>query len=806
MKRSAVRWLGVLALLGMATACKSNPNVNVSNAPGITNTTSSVVKSIQVADATGSGGPFTIAKGQTLQLVPTGLDAANNTITGVSYVWSSSDPTVAAVSNNGLVTGVALGGPVTIGAANGTIKSNDVSVTVACAGIPSNAPTPMTVTLNPASPMTVRAITSVTAAIFDCNGSPVPDNTSVTFTLSDSTLGNLSSGSSLASTLTVPTAGGAGLASASFVAGTTAGSLTISATAGSITASAPVVIQALPVLGIQFLQANPQVVGIKGAGQAEVSEVSFSVTDTEGLPIGDGTVVNFQFLNGMNPGGGAAIDPPAAATVGGVAKTFLKSGFVAGPTRILAFIDANGNGTFDSGEIFSTSTPLSIGGGVPSARFFSVAADIHNLAGLAYDNEQANISAFMADRFGNFNVLQGTAVSFYTEAGAIDRQGVTDDKGETTVLFRTQNRLPVDTDPRQDLNPIGNETVLFNDLNSNGLYDLLEPNPRDGRVSVLAVTMGEETFYDTNGNGVYDPGEPFDDNGGEPFIDENDNGIYDGPEEFTDQNNNGSYDPGEPFYDKGRGEPFSDTNGNGVWDSGEPFTDINGNGVYDGPGDSYIDTNGNGVWDPGEPCKDAITNAPKGGTCNTDTTGTLTGFYNHVYDHGEFFVDFDGDGKWTPPNGKWDSNTAIWIDLQSTNQKVKKSTAMVFTGPVDGGTSGIVVDLAHQSGSGYSIPDNECGNFDIFVADVNNNPLIAGTTITVTVNGAGALTGPGTVTLGDSIGGGPTILSAQICDEDFANPDALKPSTLEVEVTWQPQGASTARVDKLSMSGLVAGK
>lgn len=794
MKWTSFRLLGLAILVISVAGCKGNPNVSVSSAPSVAVAASATLATILIADSSASTGPFTIAKGQTVQLVATGLDASNATISGISFVWSSSNPAIASVSSTGLVIGSSLGGPVTITASNGSITSNSISVTVSCAGIPANSPTPMTVALNPASPMNVNAIASVTAAVYDCNGTPVPDNTSVLFTLNTSTAGNLSSGSSLASSLSVPTAGGAGLASASFVAGQSAGQVTITASTGTVSASVTVDIIALPVLGIQFLQANPQVIGLKGSGQTEVSEVSFSVTDTQGNPFGDGLAVNFEFLNGLNPGGGAQIDPPAASTVGGVARTFLKAGFVAGPTRILAYVDANLNGTLDPGEVYSTSTPLSIGGGIPSARFFTIASDIHNLAGLAYVNEVANVSAFVADRFGNYNILQGTSVSFYTEGGAIDRQGITDDKGETSVVLRTQNRLPFDTDPRQALNPIGNEIYLYNnqdcsdfdggepfedydadgfytlcehftDLDGGG-YDLLEHNPRDGWVTVLAVTQGEETFYDQNGNGVYDANEPFEDNGGEPFIDENDNGIYDDAETFTDMNANDSYDPGEPFVDKSRGEPFLDQNGNGSRDSTEPFTDMNGNLTYDS-----------------------------------------TGIFNNVYDHGEFYVDVNGDQKWTHGNGQWDSNTAIWVDFRNTNLTEKKSQTMVFTGAPNFSpeTSRIVVDALHNTGGSFLVPDNECAFFDIYVADINNNPLIPGTNIDVSVDGTGTVSVPGSIVLGDSIGGGPTHLGASICDEDFSTVGALKLSTLNVEITWQPQNADIAKYT-MSISGLVTAK
>ena len=48
----------------------------------------------------------------------------------------------------------------------------------------------------------------------------------------------------------------------------------------------------------------------------------------------------------------------------------------------------------------------------------------------------------ISTRFGNFNVLAGTSIPFYTEAGAIDRSSVTGATGSTSVTFRTQNPLP----------------------------------------------------------------------------------------------------------------------------------------------------------------------------------------------------------------------------------------------------------------------------------------------------------------------------------------------------------------------------
>ncbi|MEI6358527.1 MAG: hypothetical protein WCP53_15715 [Verrucomicrobiota bacterium] len=51
------------------------------------------------------------------------------------------------------------------------------------------------------------------------------------------------------------------------------------------------------------------------------------------------------------------------------------------------------------------------------------------------------------------------------------------------------------------------------------------PQPVDGRVTVLAYALGEESFIDTNNNNVWDTGEPFDDLGN-AFIDKNEDHSF----------------------------------------------------------------------------------------------------------------------------------------------------------------------------------------------------------------------------------------------------------------------------------------
>jgi hypothetical protein len=190
----------------------------------------------------------------------------------------------------------------------------------------------------------------------------------------------------------------------------------------------------------------------------------------------------------------------SAATVNGIASVLLHSGTIAGPVTITATT------TIANGPISTSGTPISIGGGVPSATHFTLAIEEgkRNLEGLGFANLQATVSAYLADRFGNYNVLDGTSVSFYTEAGAIDAQGITGvtagpgetgidaavgDTGAAYVKIRTQLPIP------EDVLPMPGEPFYTSGT--------VTHNPRDGWVAVLAATKGEEKFLDENRDGLF---------------------------------------------------------------------------------------------------------------------------------------------------------------------------------------------------------------------------------------------------------------------------------------------------------------
>ena len=515
---------------------------------------------------------FTVSNGSVAYLLSSTPTATGTVVTATTD--GNGIATVVLQANN-IVT------PVTVNASYTTLNGT-ATITI-------TAPPPDTIVVTPnQTPITVFGTSTITATVSG-GGKPVPDGTLVNFIISDSTFGSLSN--ALGSTV-------GGNALTTFSAVGKVGSVTISAAAGGVSATTTVSINAADAGSIQFLSAVPQVIGIQGSGQPETSTITFSVKDINGKPVADGASVTFT-MNG--PGGGSYIgsiissQTATASTISGSASAIIHSGSTAGPVTVIATAKVNPNG---SSTISSSASQLSIGGGVASANHWNLATTAFNLPGLLYSDRQATITAYIADRFGNYNILQGTTINFYAEAGAIDRVGTTDATGKSSVVFRTQSPLPLDVTPAVAGDPV---SVLYYNSKAEP-YTGTTHNPRDGWVTVLATAMGEEAFLDENGNGLFTRSY-----GTSPcpsgYTCECDGGTANGYAGYIvgdgiatcssggkDYNGNSSTPGGsrsEGFIDLG--EPFIDANDDGVWSGPtELFIDANGNGVYDGP---------NGMWD-----------------------------------------------------------------------------------------------------------------------------------------------------------------------------------------------------------------
>ncbi len=361
------------------------------------------------------------------------------------------------------------------------------------------------------SNLVVGQTTNITADVRNVMNNPVDNGTSVAFAISSGTGGTLSASS--ASTIN-------GVASVTFTA-TAPGSMIVKATVttstGTITQQAIIIVNAAQAGSLQYVSVNPASGVIPTKGYA--ATLTFKVLDVTGQPL-SGQTVTFQAAIVPSE---ATLSPTSGTTnVSGLVTTQITSGNIAGPVRILASVTVQGTTT----TLYASSGALSIGGGVPSYKWFSLSVEKLNLPALNCDNSTDTVYVNMADRFGNYNILQGTAVSFQTYYGAIDTSNITNDMGQTQAVFRTQ-----------------------------------KPRPSNGRVRILVQTTGEEAFTDMNGNFVYDAGDIL-------------NAADDLPEPYIDANANGAHDAGETYFNWPITVPSATSvyNGpNGVWDANIPI-------------------------------------------------------------------------------------------------------------------------------------------------------------------------------------------------------------------------------------------
>lgn len=311
-------------------------------------------------------------------------------------------------------------------------------------------------------------------------------------------------GSTVQSSITTTT----GQANITYAAKGCVGGDAVSATASvgsqSLEALGTITVASASVGAIAFVSATPANVALKGMGEAsrpETSTVVFKVTDAVGGPV-PGQLVEFALSTTV--GGIELSSPTATSDAQGNVQVVVKAGTVATPVRISATV-------VDSNPVIATqSNALTVSTGIPTAGSFSLSVDRHNIEGWTIDGTIATVTVRLADRFSN-PVPDGTPVSFQAEGGSIVAQCLTtttpSEGGVCSVALRSSN-----------------------------------PRPIDGRISILATAIGEESFNDVNGNGVRNSGDPFTDSP-EPWLDVNENHVRDADEPFYDFFVNQNYDP-----------------------------------------------------------------------------------------------------------------------------------------------------------------------------------------------------------------------------------------------------------------------
>lgn len=252
---------------------------------------------------------------------------------------------------------------------------------------------------------------------------------------------------------------------------------------------------------LAFISAAPEQIFLKGSGFTESSIVTFEVRDSAGQPLPN-KLVELRLQTGaggvsMEGRGVESVSPlssdPFTQTSNALGRVSVRvnSGTQPTPVRVHACLAPCAAG----GNIATVSSNLSVGIGLPSQLNFSMSQRTFNIEGYDRDNTLNTYTILAADRSGN-PVPLGTVINFVAESGQIESS-----KQITQI------------------NGISQATVN---------YASASPKPVDGRATIVAYALGEESFIDKNGNNVYDlsQNEEFQDLGN-IFKDRNYDGLYD---------------------------------------------------------------------------------------------------------------------------------------------------------------------------------------------------------------------------------------------------------------------------------------
>ncbi|MBT2987592.1 MAG: hypothetical protein KME65_01385 [Candidatus Thiodiazotropha sp. (ex Ctena orbiculata)] len=344
--------------------------------------------------------------------------------------------------------------------------------------------------------------TTITATLADSSGNLYQEGANVSF--------NTDCFSNGLATIDTPVAAIGGVVTATYIAQGCSGAdivrATVTVNGDTTTATGTINVQPAEIGSMEFVSAEPSLIGLRGVGLTEVSRVSFRVLDQNGNPVTQQRV-NFSLSTDV---GGARIAEgaeTAVSDVNGLVGTDVKSGTIPTAIRVTASLDGN--------PLISTqSDGLIISTGVSDQNSISLSTETFNPETWQFDGVEVELTVHAADHFNN-PVPDGASVYFTTEGGQIQSQCQIVD-GSCSVTWTSSNPRP------------GEDDV---------------PGGMAGRITILSSMLGEESFIDANGNGVLDSGDTAFATIPEAFRDDNeDDTKHPSHEEFVDFNTNGIYD------------------------------------------------------------------------------------------------------------------------------------------------------------------------------------------------------------------------------------------------------------------------
>lgn len=274
------------------------------------------------------------------------------------------------------------------------------------------------------------------------------------------------------------------------------------------------------------------IMGIAGSNFNTTASYNFTVRDGAGLPVPNVTV-NFSFEPGA-PSDTVLTSATGVTNGAGVATAVVNAGNTVGSFRLVASIQS-----------FNASVDVGVRGAKASSRGMSLQCSRFNLPAYRTDGTVLDVAqpplgwtttctVTLLDRRLN-PIGTGQKVFLRTEAGGVPSEVSTTpynptggptantNEGKATFTFSTVGPLPVDTEP-------------FPALSEAQHFPIARPpepafdggtqirNPRDGLVTIIAYTQGDEWYDDDSSNNVRDPNEQFFDSP-DPFVDSNDDDV-----------------------------------------------------------------------------------------------------------------------------------------------------------------------------------------------------------------------------------------------------------------------------------------
>jgi hypothetical protein len=251
---------------------------------------------------------------------------------------------------------------------------------------------------------------------------------------------------------------------------------------------------AAPTAGkLEFVSAVPTAIALRGFSSVErpdISLVTFRVRSATDIPVAS-RQVTFSLTN--TAGGIELLQPSSLTNAAGEVVARVRAGNVPATVRVVASVPGTALTTQSGAIVIANSSP--------DQNSFSLSASTLNPEAFNFDGVTAELTIRVGDAANNASP-DGTRVLFGTEGGVIDSSCETTN-GVCSVTWTSSN-----------------------------------PRPVDGRVTIFARTVGDESFIDADGDGLYDIGEAFDDLG-EAFRDDDEDRVYDVGEPFGDLNQDG---------------------------------------------------------------------------------------------------------------------------------------------------------------------------------------------------------------------------------------------------------------------------